>query len=247
MRARSRARSAGSKAARSRSEKLAAKALGRDVGDRIGVRLPDGELTHLRVVAVLADGFGATGLYVPRTVLAGHVGDRAATAVYVRGASVEAVARERGLRVADGAATRKLADVTDSSNMNPLALLVILGVAIVYARRSRCAATAAIGTVARAGEFALLRLAGATRRDVVRLVAAEALVTTVVGGLLGCAITALVVGGLQRGVAGLEGPAAVALPWDLVSGLIAVFAAISVTASALAAHRCQRSAPQRLL
>ena len=225
---------------------LAAKALGRDVGDRIGVRLPDGELTHLRVVAVLADGFGATGLYVPRTVLAGHVGDRAATAVYVRGASVEAVARERGLRVADAAATRKLADVTDSSNMNPLALLVILGVAIVYVAIA-LAATAAIGTVARAGELALLRLAGATRRDVVRLVAAEALVTTVVGGLLGCAITALVVGGLQRGVAGLEGPAAVALPWDLVSGLIAVFAAISVTASALAAHRCQRSAPQRLL
>ena len=173
--------------------------------------MPDGGCTHLRVVAVLADGFGATSLYVPRAVLAGHVGDRAATAVYVRGASVEAVARERGLRVANGTATRKLADVTDSSNMNPLALLVILGVAIVYVAIA-LAATAAIGTVARSGELALLRLAGAGRRDVVRLVAAEALVTTVVGGLLGCAITALVVGGLQQGVAGLEGPAAVALP-----------------------------------
>jgi putative ABC transport system permease protein len=90
-------------------------------------------------------------------------------------------------------------------------------------------------------------LAGATRRDVVRLVAAEALVTTLVGGLLGCATTALVIAGLQRGVAELEGPAAVALPWDLVGGLIAVLAAISVTASALAAHRSQRPAPQHLL
>ena len=53
--------------------------------------------------------------------------------------------------------------------------------------------------------------------------------------------------GLQQGVAGLAAPAAVALPWDLVGALIAAFAAIAVTASAVAAHCSQRPAPHALL
>jgi len=218
---------------------LAARALRKGAGDRLRVWLPDGRRARLRVVAVLADGFGPVSVYVPRGVLPGP-----ATAAYVRGheAAVRAVARARGLQVAGGTATRAVADVTDSSNMNPLALLVILGVATLYVAIA-LAATAAIATVARAGELALLRLAGATRAQVVRLVALEALVTTIVGGLLGCAVTALVVGGLRRGLDGLEGPGAVALPWGLVAALIAGFAAIAITAAALAAHRSQRPAP----
>lgn len=220
---------------------LAAKQLGRKVGDRVGVRLPDGKLRTLRVIAVVADGFGSVGLYVPYGVLAGHVGDRAATAVYARGdaRAVGAVAERLGLQVTGGTVTRKVEDVTDSSNMNPLALVVILGVAVLYVAIA-LAATAATGTVARADELALLRLAGATRRDVVRLVAAEALAVTLVGGVLGCAITALIVTGLQRGAAALEGPVAIALPWPLLATLIAAFAAISVTASALAARHTMR-------
>lgn len=221
---------------------LAARALAKDAGDRLRVYLPDGRRARLKVAAVVADGFGSAGMYVPRAVLGG------ASVVYARGAdsALRAVAGERGLRIAGGNATRPVADVTDSSNMNPLALLVILGVAVVYVAIA-LAATAAIGTVARSGELALLRLAGATRGDVVRLVALEALVTTLVGGLLGCAVTALVVSGLQRGLAGLEGPGAIALPWDLVAALIAGFAAIAVTASALAAQRSQRPAPHLLV
>ncbi len=217
---------------------LAAKQLGRAVGDRVGARLPDGTLRTLRVAAVVADGFGSVGLYLPYAVLAGHVGDRAATAVYARGnePAVRAAAAALGLAVTGGAVTRKVADVTDSSNMNPLALVVILGVAVLYVAIA-LAATAATGTVARSSELTLLRLAGATRRDVVRLVAAEALAVTLVGGLLGAAITALIVTGIQRGAATLEGPVAIALPWTLLAALTAAFGVISVTASALAAQR----------
>jgi putative ABC transport system permease protein len=217
---------------------LTAKTLGRTVGDRVGARLPDGRLRTLRIVAVIADGFGSTGLYVPYAVLAGHVGDRAATAVYARGheRALRTVAAARGLTVTGSATTRKIADVTDSSNMNPLALQVILGVAVLYVALA-LAATAATGTVARSGELALLRLAGATRRDVVRLVATEAVVVTLAGGLLGCAITALIVTGMRRGAAALEGPVAITLPWALLAALIAAFAVIAMTASALAARR----------
>lgn len=222
---------------------LAAKQLGLRVGERVGARLPDGKLRTLRVRAVVADGFGSIGLYVPHSVLAGHVRDRAATAVYARGdeRAIRAAAGARGLEVSGGASVRKVADVTDSSNMNPLALVVILGVAVLYVAIA-LAATAATGTVARADELALLRLAGATRRDVVRLVATESLVVTLAGGLLGCAITGLIVTGIQHGAAALQGPVAIALPWTLLATLIAAFAAIAVTASALAAHRTTASA-----
>lgn len=221
---------------------LAAKQLGLRPGRRVGLRLPDGKLRTLPVRAVVADGFGSVGLYVPYAVLAGHVGDRAATAVYVRGGAhaTRAVAARLGLRVTGGTVTRKVDDVTDSSNMNPLALVVILGVAVLYVAIA-LAATAATGTVARSDELTLLRLAGATRRDVVRLVATEALAVTLVGGLLGCAITALIVTGLQRGAASLHGPVAIALPGTLLATLIAAFAAISVTASALTARHTMRS------
>ncbi|MDA0181666.1 FtsX-like permease family protein [Solirubrobacter phytolaccae] len=217
---------------------LTAKQLGLRVGERVGARLPDGKVRALSVVAIVADGFGSVGLFVPYEVLAGHVNDRAATVVYARGnePALRAVAKQRGLAITGGTATRKVADVTDSSNMNPLALQVILGVAILYVAIA-LAATAATGTVARAGELALLRLAGATRGDVVRLVAAEALAVTLAGGLLGCAITALIVTGLQRGAAALEGPVAIALPWALIAALTAAFAAISVSASSIAARR----------
>ena len=70
--------------------------------------------------------------------------------------------------------------------------------------------------------------------------------TTLVGALLGCAITALVVAGIGHGLAGLEGPTAVGLPWRLVAAVVASFAAISVMASALAADRSQRAAPHVL-
>ena len=131
---------------------LTAKTLRVRAGDRIGVWLPDGtrRARTLKVVAVVADGFSSTGMYVPRGVLAGHLGGIAATTVYAptRTPALERAAAERGLQLAV-AAPHKVGDVTDSSNMNPLALLAILGVAVVYVALS-LAATAATGTVARA-------------------------------------------------------------------------------------------------
>ena len=78
--------------------------------------------------------------------------------------------------------------------------MVILGVAVAYVAIA-LAADRRDGTVARAGELALLRLAERPGGDVDAARGVEALVATLAGGLLGCAITALVVAGIQRGLA----------------------------------------------
>ncbi|ADB53020.1 ABC transporter permease [Conexibacter woesei] len=223
---------------------LTARPLRKRVGDRVRVWLPDGAERELEVVAIVGDGFGVTGMYVPRELLAGHVGGAAATSVHVRlpdgDATAQAALREltaaRGLALREQAGPRKVADVTDSSNMNRLALQAILGVALLYVAIA-LASTAAVGTVARAGELALLRLSGATPRQVLRLVAAEAFVATAVGALLGLAIAAGMALALRRGFAALTGPAVVAMPWGLLAALSAGCALIAVSASLAAAHR----------
>jgi putative ABC transport system permease protein len=132
---------------------LTARALGRDVGDRLEVWLPDGtaRAEPLEVVAVVADGLGTTGIYAPRTVLAGHVGSAAASAVHVRAAdprSLRALAAQRGLALREGVPRRAPADPTDSRVMNELALWVILGVALAYVAVT-VAGTSAVATAAR--------------------------------------------------------------------------------------------------
>jgi putative ABC transport system permease protein len=168
---------------------LTARALGARVGERLDVWLPDGTRRDrpLEVVAVLADGFGATAVYAGRDVLAGHVGAAAATSVHVRTAdrpALRRVAAARGLALRESAQPRAAADPTDSTNMNRLALGVILAVVLLSVGVS-LASTAAIATVARAEELAVLRLAGATPRQVRSVLAVEALVATAVGSRWG--------------------------------------------------------------
>jgi putative ABC transport system permease protein len=220
---------------------LTARALHRRAGDRLCVWLPDGERRRLAVVAVVADGFGATGLYVARELLAGHAGPAAATAVYVRGGSSaarDAVARRLGLAVRTGAGERRVLDPTDSRRMNRLALWVIAGVALLYVGIS-LASTSAVATIARGGELALLRLAGATPAQVLALVALEALVATAVGAALGLAAAGAVIASLHRGLAAIQGPAVVATPWALLGGLGLACAVAAAGAAVLAAHRTQ--------
>jgi putative ABC transport system permease protein len=170
---------------------LVARSIDAGVGDRVDVALPDGTRLDLPVVAVVANGLGREGLYVPRSLLVGHAGPSVATDVFVAaddGPAAEALsatAAARGLDVSPEATRRRL-DVTDSSHLNRLALIAILGAAIAYVAIA-IASSAAVLTVSRAGELAAVRLAGATRREVVVLAGIEALAAFATGALLGVA------------------------------------------------------------
>lgn len=68
--------------------------------------------------------------------------------------------------------------------------LLVLGVAPLYTGLS-VADTMVMATSDRVRDLAVLRLAGATRRQVLRLVGAEALTVVAVGAVLGLLVTAL--------------------------------------------------------
>ncbi|MER5310007.1 FtsX-like permease family protein [Streptomyces sp. NPDC002773] len=210
----------------------------RRVGETVEVWRADGTgPVRLRVAAVLALGTGDNGPYVTRANAPGSAHDR----IEARGggtATPHALAASGGtVRTADA-----WADVGHRSSDNPqkrLGMVLVLGIALVYTVIG-LANTLLMATSVRGGELSSLRLAGATRAQVLRVVTGEATLAVAIGTVLGLAVTALVLGTLGAGLAALSAPVALALPWATVGGTAGVCAAVAVAASALPAWRLTR-------
>ncbi|MCX5391518.1 ABC transporter permease [Streptomyces sp. NBC_00094] len=207
------------------------------VGETVEVWRADGSgPVRLRVVAVLALGTGDNGPYVTRANAPGALLDR----IEARGggaATARALEASGGtVRTADAWAA---ADHPASSPQTRLGLILVLGIALVYSVIG-LANTLLMATSVRGGELASLRLAGATRAQILRVVTGEAALATAIGTLLGLAVTAVVLGTLGAGLASLSAPVALALPWATVGAAAAVCATVAVAASALPAWRLSR-------
>ncbi|GAB2958440.1 ABC transporter permease [Streptomyces heilongjiangensis] len=177
-----------------------------EVGRSVRVWLGDGRPVRLRIVAVLARGTGDNGAYVTTANAGGAGVDR-----------VEVRVRDGADREVVGAALRKSgtggrvwsaaewleAERPKGGARTRLGLLVVLGIAVLYAGIA-LAGTLLMATSARGAELRSLRLAGATRGQVRVVVAGEALVATVVGAALGAAVSAVNLAGLA-GALGLLG------------------------------------------
>ncbi|MGX6742764.1 ABC transporter permease [Streptomyces peucetius] len=203
-----------------------------EVGESIDVRLGDGRPATLRVAAVLAIGTGGNGAFVTAANAPAALVDR----IDVRagaGTSLDAVATE--LRRSTGGTVRTVADWAAATHprtgpQTRLGLLVVLGIALVYTAIA-LAGTLLMATSARAGELAALRLAGATRAQVLRVVAGEALLAVAVGAVLGAAITAVNLAGLGAALAALSAPVTVVVPWGTAGAALAACAGIAVLAA----------------
>ncbi|MEU6484569.1 ABC transporter permease [Streptomyces sp. NPDC046887] len=87
--------------------------------------------------------------------------------------------------------------------------------------------------------------AGATRGQVLRTLAAEALLATALGTVLGAAVTAVQLGGLAAALAALSAPVAIAVPWAALGAAVigcALVAAMTAVLSAPAATPAQAQA-----
>ncbi|MFD3566684.1 ABC transporter permease [Streptomyces sp. NPDC058667] len=210
----------------------------RRVGESVEVWRADGSgPVRLRVVAVLAPGTGDNGPYVTRANAPGSAPDR----IEARGGGAATVrALEAGggtVRTADG-----WADAEHRAGDSPqkrLGMLLVLGIALVYTVIG-LANTLLMATSVRGGELSSLRLAGATRAQILRVVTGEATLAVAIGTVLGLAVTALVLGTLGVGLAALSAPVALALPWATVGAAAGVCATVAVAASALPAWRLTR-------
>jgi hypothetical protein len=89
--------------------------------------------------------------------------------------------------------------------------------------------------VGRRSELALLRLTGATRRQIVWIVAAESLALTIAAVAASAAISGLVLGGLWVAFAQAAGFTPVVLPWSAIGMIAGGGALIGVVGSTLPA------------
>ncbi|MFH8713665.1 ABC transporter permease [Streptomyces zaomyceticus] len=210
----------------------------RRVGETVEVWRADGTgPVRLRIAAVLALGTGDNGPYVTRANAPGSAPDR----IEARGggaATVRALEASGGT-VGTADAWAAAARPSSGSPQTRLGLVLVLGIALVYTVIG-LVNTLLMATSVRGGELASLRLAGATRAQILRVVTGEATLAVAIGALLGLVVTALVLGTLGAGLAALSAPVALALPWSTLGAAAGVCATVAVAASALPAWRLTR-------
>ncbi|MEV7638572.1 ABC transporter permease [Streptomyces rubiginosohelvolus] len=220
------------------------------VGDRVTVWLGDGSERSLRIAAVLATGTGDNGVYVtPRNAGGADVdridvevapgGDRRAVA-----AALHTAAADTGTRVATRA--EWLAPTApDPDDHTRTGLRMILGIALV-STATALANTLVMATSGRGRDLAVLRLAGATVPQVLRLVVAEAVAAVGVGAVLGGAVAAVNLLVVQGALALLGVTSAVVVPWAMLGLVVAAAALLAAGSAVLPALSALRTRPVEL-
>ncbi|MEV8322774.1 ABC transporter permease [Kitasatospora sp. NPDC056731] len=200
------------------------------LGDQVHLRLADGTVTALRLALVYR-----TQLGLDEILLSGD-----ATTAHLAGAHPGAV----HLSAEPPAADRLGGELTDARAPGPdpgahyawIATTTILGPALLYALIA-IANTMVMSAADRRRDFAVLRLAGTLRRQVLHMVALEAVLVVATAAVLALAVTALT----QYGTTALlnhrilAGQAAIDphLPWLPLGAAAAVCLALAVAASVL--------------
>jgi putative ABC transport system permease protein len=157
-----------------------AEARGWRVGDRPTFWLPDGTRVELRVAAVYDRWRGFGELVLPARLVADHDPRGLVGALYLRGTPD----LPADLAATDAADPRGgAADIGNQQAAWELMVVVSLGFTGIAV-----ATTFALSTAARRREFADLRLAGATPRQVQRMLGRETLVAVTVALVLGCVV-----------------------------------------------------------
>ncbi len=122
---------------------------------------------------------------------------------------------------------------------NRQATAVILGMALIYCFIA-IANTTMIAARARNREIAALGLAGATRRQVLVLVAAESALTAAIGAIVAAVAAAVVICGQHAALTRFANPAPVVIPWQPLSVITAACLTVAVAASVLSTARSLR-------
>ena len=218
------------------------------VGDRREFALGDGTRTSLRVVATYDRSLGFGEFLLPRELAASHATERLAEAVLVRtapGASRSRVkadlqnvaAAHAGVHVTGKAALRS----EEAKQRKILAWVnrVLAGLIFVFT------AIAAVNTLAmialsRGRELALLRLVGATPRQIARMARWEAGLVVIVGIGLGAAIAAAALLPFSQALTGSPIPA---IEPRLLAGILGGTAVLGLIASLLPTRLALRTRP----
>jgi putative ABC transport system permease protein len=226
------------------------------VGQQVRVWLGDGTRRTLRIAAVMAAATGGNGVYVTPRNAPGAPVDRVDVALPDSADSADVSEVAAGLRAAVHAsgghvATRAQwvrAGQPETDRTTRTGLLLVLGIALLYTGVS-LANTMVMATSDRVRDLAVLRLAGATPWQVLRLVGAEALMVVAVGAVLGLLVAVLDLAGMWAALRLLSVRTTVELPWAAVGevvGACAVLTVVSSVASAAVVLRRREAKPTSL-
>ncbi|MGC9495528.1 FtsX-like permease family protein [Streptomyces sp. WG7] len=220
------------------------------VGRSVRVWLGDGTEKTLRIAAVMHTGTGDNGVYVTPANAPGAAVDRVDVAL-TAGADVEAVAAglREAVRPAGGEVFTKdewvAATYPETNRPTRVGLFLILGIALLYTGIS-LVNTMVMATSDRVRDLAVLRLAGATDGQVLRLVGAESLLVVAVGALLGLVAAVLNLAGMWAALRLLSVYATPVVPWETIGAVVAACAFLAVLASVVPAALALRRRPAEL-
>ncbi|MDQ0949163.1 putative ABC transport system permease protein [Streptomyces phaeochromogenes] len=206
---------------------LAADQLHLKPGSTLKLTLGDGTPTTLTVAAVYAKGLGFGDLTMAHDLVARHVDNPLAATVLVSTARSQeelaaAVRKFPGVRVVSPATADSLQAERLQANaeVNYFAMGLVLAFTAIAVVN-----TLAMSVSERVREFALLRLAGATRRQVLRMLRTEALLVLLLATTLGSGIALAVLTAFSIGMTGSAAPAVTPLVYVTVvaaAGLLAL-------------------------
>lgn len=219
----------------------------RTVGRRVRVWLGDGREVSLRVAAVMRTGTGSNGVYVTPANAAGAAVDRIDVKLR-EGAdrsAVHALLEKAGRDTGTPVMTRDAwvaAHHPRTGGNTRAGLLLILGIALLYTGIA-LANTLVMATSDRVRDLAVLRLTGATKPQVLRLVAVEALVVVAVGAVLGGAVAGLNLLGVKSALELLSVSSPVIVPWTALVQVLAACALAAAVSAVLPALVALRTRP----
>ncbi|MGW1537935.1 FtsX-like permease family protein [Streptomyces aureus] len=221
---------------------LAADRLHLKPGSTLGLTLGDGTPARLKVVAVYGRGLGFGDLTFGHDLLARHVDNPLAASVLVAttGTRTEIEAALHGVpgvRVVSPRDADHLQAERQQANaeVNYLAMGLVLAFTAIAVVN-----TLALSVSERIREFALLRLAGATRRQVLRMLRTEALSVLLLATALGSGIALAVLTAFSVGMTGRAAPAVTPL---LYVAVVAVAGLLALVATALPGRAALRVRP----
>ena len=149
-----------------------------------------------------------------------------------------------GARIVDVSAWAAEADRAED-RLVWLFTLLLIGVSAGYGAVA-VANTLLMAAAGRVADLRLIRLAGATRKQVMWLVTAESTLVVLIGALLGGAVALVGLLSIRAGLAEQVGvPVDLVVPWPVVSGVVGLCLLLAVLASALPTWRSLRHRPAR--
>ncbi|MEV6925969.1 ABC transporter permease [Dactylosporangium sp. NPDC051485] len=213
---------------------VAPASLGWTAGRSVPLRFADGSVLPVTVASVSASSLT---LQLPRDLLRAHDPAALTDVVYLSGDFVPAPGAER--MTARAYVERKAAKEGD---LIDLFLAVLLGISVGYTALA-VANTLLMATHARRPEFLTLHRASATRAQAARVVVSEALLSVLIGALLGLAVA---VPALFESRAGLQdeigAPVTLVMPWVTLASIVGVCALLAALGSVLPLLRTGRGA-----